>query len=92
MSFKNQPVTYLSAPKDFYAYSNTAANGRPEHLWFPAGPGNANPDAQLDAVYYEGALGAELRAIYEAVASKGEFAGGVMPEVPPVREWVRYDI
>jgi hypothetical protein len=34
-----------------------------------------------------------LQAIYEAVATgQGAFVGGVMPEVPPRREWVRFDI
>lgn len=88
-SFKNQPVTYLGEPKNFHVYPS---NNRAERLWFPQGPPAPNPDVQLEPVFYEGALGAELQGIYEKVAQGGEFAGGVMPEVPPRREWIRFDI
>ena len=91
-AFKNQPVTYLPDPKNFHVYQNAAANNQPEHLWFPAGPPVANADTQLEDVYYEGELGTELRAIYESVASTGAFGAMGMPEVPPRREWVRFDL
>lgn len=78
----------------FHVYQNASNNGQPEHLWFPTGPPPAKPDTQLpeEDVFYSGDLGKELQAIYEAVASQGAFVGGVMPEVPPKREWVRFDI
>lgn len=96
-SFKQQAVTLLSkddGKTSFHVYQNASNNGQPEHLWFPAGPPAANPDTQLreEDVFYSGALGKELQAIYEAVASQGAFVGGVMPEVPPKREWVRFDV
>lgn len=91
-AFKNQRVTYLADDKNFHVYQNAAANNKPEHLWFPAGPPVPNADTQLADVYYEGALGKELQAIYQAVASQGTFGPGGMPEVPPKREWVRFDL
>jgi nucleoporin NUP42 len=97
ISFKNQAVTTLSkddGKPSFHVYQSAANNGQPEHLWFPTGPPPAKKDTQLgeEDVFYSGALGKELQAIYEAVASQGAFVGGVMPEVPPRREWVRFDI
>lgn len=84
-------MTYLGEPKNFHVYQNAAANNQPEHLWFPAGPPVPNADTQLEDVYYEGELGKELQAVYEAVANQGMFGPGGMPEVPPRREWVRFD-
>jgi nucleoporin NUP42 len=83
---------YLGDPKNFHVYENAAANNQPEHLWFPTGPPAANADSQLGDAYYEGELGSQLRSIYEAVAGQGIFGAGGMPEVPPRREWVRFDI
>ena len=96
-SFKNQAVMTISKDEgksSFHVYQNASNNGQPEHLWFPTGPPPAKPDTQLpeEDVFYSGDLGKELQAIYEAVASQGAFVGGVMPEVPPKREWVRFDI
>ena len=97
-SFKNQAVTLISKDEgknSFHVYQNAANNGAPEHLWFPAGPPAPNPDTQLqeEDVFYSGQLGKELQAIYEAVASgQGMFGDGGMPEVPPKREWVRFDV
>jgi nucleoporin NUP42 len=91
-------VTTLSkddGKTSFHVYQNAANNGAPEHLWFPTGPPPAKSDTQLaeEDVFYSGQLGKELQAIYEAVATgQGAFVGGVMPEVPPRREWVRFDI
>jgi len=91
-SFKNQRVTYVGEPKNFHVYQNAAANNQPEHLWFPTGPPVANTDTQLEDVYYEGDLGKELQAIYETVTNQGAFGPGGMPEVPPRREWARFDL
>jgi nucleoporin NUP42 len=94
-SFKNQRTTFLSDPKkNFHVYENAAANNQAERLWFPTGPPVPNPDIQLEDVYYEGALGEQLKGIYEGVAREGVFGlGGMgMPEVPPRREWVRFDL
>jgi nucleoporin NUP42 len=82
-----QPVqSALGQPSQF------AAAAKPNQ-WFPKGPPAPNPDIQLEEVYYEGALGQELSKMYEAVAKDGAFPAGMgMPEVPPRREWVSWEV
>jgi nucleoporin NUP42 len=51
---------------------------------------SAIPDTQApDSVY--GSDTAELEKIYQQVREKGEFPGGVIPEVAPKIEWVGWD-
>jgi nucleoporin NUP42 len=33
----------------------------------------------------------EVRKAYEYLAREGRFEGGMMPAVPPLREWTSYD-
>jgi nucleoporin NUP42 len=37
-------------------------------------------------------LGAALKQVYDFVLENGTFKDGVMPEVPPKREWVNWEL
>lgn len=66
---------------------------RETRVWFPNGaPTAAAPDTEGVAGAYEGDKGAMLRACYEQVRASGEFLNGIMPECPPKREWVSFDL
>lgn len=68
-----------------------------EKIWFPKGPDEKVLDKLGDAVKrldfegeeedYEGGV----QAAYEELYETGEFKDGLLPMVPPKREWVSYD-
>lgn len=57
----------------------------------PDGPPGPNPDVESPPETYE-ALGAALKQVYDYVRETGNFKDGVMPEVPPKREWVNWEL
>ena len=62
-------------------------NGLKTRIWFPAGPPAYDKDTELDDAAYS----PETKAAYEQFVRNGSFAGGVMPVVPPKREWCLFD-
>lgn len=86
-SFKGRPVTYIGDAPHY----RRADEGQPERIWFPDGPPAPNPWAEPPPEAYGGAVGAFEEA-YKFVAERGQFRDGVMPEEPPRREWVRWDL
>lgn len=66
---------------------------RATRVWFANGPPTvAAPDTEGEAAAYEGEKGILLKEVYDHVKTSGEFPGGFMPECPPKREWVSFDL
>jgi nucleoporin NUP42 len=68
-------------------------NGRQEmiweRIWFPTGPPRENLDTEMiDKSVYEDP---ELKETYMAARETGSFPGGIMPLIPPKREWCEWD-
>ena len=94
-AFKNQPVVYKwkvndryqdQAPPDASMDQQIAGFRKPDGTWckilFPGGPPAYNKDTEPDPAQYN----ASVKAAYEQMAATGRFPGGIMPEVPPMRE------
>ncbi|KAF2169592.1 hypothetical protein M409DRAFT_52123 [Zasmidium cellare ATCC 36951] len=63
-------------------------------IWFPTGAPEAKDASYAEAAspdVYEGQLGETLKSLYEFVAMNATFKDGIMPEVPPKREWITWD-
>ncbi|KAK4992480.1 hypothetical protein LTR66_006269 [Elasticomyces elasticus] len=104
LRFKNQRVEYIDALDDDknpipgarnpHYLLGVDQNRNPEYqrIWCPLGEPK---DAQGAAEYVEPppeAYTKEHEKAYEWMREKGEFLGGVMPLMPPRREWIRWDI
>ncbi|KAJ3560897.1 hypothetical protein NPX13_g9143 [Xylaria arbuscula] len=94
-AFKNQPVVYKwkvndryqdQAPPDASMDQQVPGFRKPNGTWckilFPGGPPAYNKDTEPDPAQYD----ANVKAAYEQMAATGRFQGGIMPEVPPMRE------
>ena len=82
---------------DFDKYTYDRPDGRgPERIWFPKASAedavqklaNALLDFQADDVEYTD----DVKNQYKTLFEQGSFAGGRVPLVPPMREWIAYDI
>ncbi|EME40011.1 hypothetical protein DOTSEDRAFT_74769 [Dothistroma septosporum NZE10] len=63
-----------------------------ERIWFPHNNyGKENPDAEPPREVLESELGRHLKELYDFVKTNGAFKDGVVPEIPPKREWVSWD-
>ncbi|KAK3700208.1 hypothetical protein LTR37_016087 [Vermiconidia calcicola] len=85
--FKGRPVTY-EGNLPFYNNPNT---GKKERIWMPDGAPGPNPDVEVAPETYE-ALGAVIKQVYDYMRQNGTFKDGVVPEVPPKREWVDWNL
>lgn len=65
--------------------------GKQERIWMPDGAPGPNPDVEAPPEVYE-ALGSALKQVYDYVRDAGSFKDGIIPEVPPKREWVSWDL
>jgi len=79
--FKGRRVVYR---KDDPGFED---RGRPwQRIWCPSGfPFRA--DTEMDASLYN----ENVEAAYKYLRQNGSFQGGVMPLIPPKREWCRFD-
>lgn len=86
-SFKSRPVRYIDGAPCYQRQDQEWVR-----IWFPDGP-SASTDRgiEMDESVYA-SMGSALEEAYKIVQEQGVFPGGVMPEVPPKREWVRWDI
>ena len=98
-NFKGRQVTYrplekkdghVEDKKEYPFYMNPATN-KQERVWLPDGAPGPNPDVEAPPETYE-ALGSALKQLYDFVLEQGTFKDGVMPEVPPKREWVNWEL
>jgi nucleoporin NUP42 len=94
--FKGRPVTYSQVK----GYRNDPTDktdvpvimnrdGSPIKIWFPLGPGKHTPDTEVEdpAVYND----AKVQAAWAPFLGTGKFTDGVMPLVPPKRDWCLWD-
>ncbi|KAL9118084.1 MAG: hypothetical protein Q9187_005373 [Circinaria calcarea] len=80
--WKGQPVTYIDNEPCY-----RRADGSWEKIWFPNGaPVWKKPPDLPDDTYDEA-----TKASYLYMREHGTFKDGVMPELPPKREWCRWD-
>ena len=89
-TWKGRQVTY---EKDLPFYRND--QGKQERIWLPDGQDDVIGsviDVEAPPGTYDDALGAALKQVYDFVRDKGMFKDGVVPEIPPKREWVRWDL
>jgi nucleoporin NUP42 len=90
-----QPLTSLKGQRIFYqdslAFYNNPQTGKMERVWNPEGAPGPNPDVEASPETYE-ALGVALQQVYDYVRANGHFKDGIMPEVPPKREWVDWEL
>ena len=98
-AFKGRPVTYqrlekiqgkIEDKKEYPFYHNPSTN-KLERIWLPEGPPGPNPDVEASPETYE-VLGAALKQLYDFVRDSGTFKDGLVPEVPPKREWVNWEL
>lgn len=81
--FKGKPVLYQNNLPGV-----RALDGGWKRVWFPDGPPNYNKDTELpDEAYDE-----KSKLQWHAFTQKGQFEGGLMPELPPKREFCLWDI
>ena len=62
-------------------------DGAWEKIWFPDGGPNFTKTPELP----EGTYDAGVREAYAFMREKGAFKDGIMPELPPRREWCRWE-
>ncbi|KOS17812.1 Nucleoporin-like protein 2 [Escovopsis weberi] len=80
--FKDQPVTYKDGQPGIRSF-----DGAWSKIWFPNGPPGYNKDTELPLdAYDEG-----MKAMWMQFAQTGQFANGVIPELPPPRECTQWD-
>ena len=80
--FKGKRVVYHG---DDAGFQN--ALGKWERIWCPKGFPVSHADTEMDGSLYDEAT----EAAYMHLRQTGSFAGGVMPMLPPKREWCSYD-
>ncbi|KAL1892361.1 hypothetical protein Sste5346_007099 [Sporothrix stenoceras] len=63
------------------------SDGKPAKVWFPQGapPFNEDTERKPRSIYTD--AGSAVQQQYSTFMSTGRFAVGMMPEVPPLREW-----
>lgn len=84
-------LTYYEVPNHDAKDRNAKKRVR---IWFPTGPPETKDASYAEAAspeVYEGQLGATLKSLYEFVATNKAFKDGIMPEIPPKREWITWD-
>jgi nucleoporin NUP42 len=92
-TYRGQPVTYVN---------NTPCYRRPdtrelEKIWFPNGAAGADvqglnrDDKVRDCEGPPEAYTEDVLAEYRYLFEKGQWRGGKVPLVPPLREWAVYD-
>ena len=81
-SWNDKPITFIDNEPCY-----KRPDGSWEKVWFPNGAPvfNKTPELPLE-MYDEG-----TKENYMFLREKGSFRGGVMPDLPPRREWCRWD-
>ena len=81
-TWNNKPVTYIDEEPCF-----KSPEGYWTKIWFPDGPPVFKKSEELpEEVYDEGA-----KENYRHLKEHGVFLGGLIPELPPRREWVGWN-
>jgi nucleoporin NUP42 len=80
--FKGKPVVYKEGEAGV-----RHRDGTWEKIWFPDGPPPPYKDTELDDSVYTD----EVQEAYVHMRETGSFRDGVMPLIPPKREWCTFD-
>ncbi|OCK80667.1 hypothetical protein K432DRAFT_442969 [Lepidopterella palustris CBS 459.81] len=103
-SFKGQPVRYINNLPYYQRHASTGfspakdAKENWERIWCTEGRGAANQPVEGRPEEYAGEVGKALEVAYRVVKETGRFpvdesvGYAIMPEVPPRREWVGFDL
>jgi nucleoporin NUP42 len=92
--FKGRAVTYVQPAGPGNEQKKAVPmvrlpDGSLSKVWFPDGAPTYTPDTEAkDQGVYQTA---EVQESWRTFRSQGLFADGVMPEVPPMREWCTWD-
>ncbi|KID78620.1 Nucleoporin AMO1 [Metarhizium brunneum] len=81
-AFKGKPVTYKDGKPGIRAFDGTWTR-----IWFPDGAPGYYKDTELSVEAFD----EQSLAQWAAFAQTGQFAEGIMPELPPPRECTRWD-
>ena len=81
-TWKGQPVSYID---DEPCYKDSDGNWR--KIWFSHGPPVFTKTPQMPEENYN----VSIKDVYSFAKEHGVFKNGVMPEVPPKREWCDWD-
>ena len=83
-TWKGRPVTYNEDDEAFFR----ASDGISQRIWFPNGaPAFPNSGYVPDDAYDD-----DIRERYESLMRTGTFKDGLMPLLPPKREWCNWDL
>ena len=85
--FKGKPVAYAPAQDGKTHPAVRNFDGSMSRIWFPDGPPGYNKDTELPDDKYD----AREKGLWQAFVQTGKFAGGVMPELPPKREFCTWE-
>ena len=84
-TFKGKPVRYRGESREPWTVENGSWSKR---IWCPKGfPAAGNTETEAEASKYT----AEIEAAYSHLRLAGEFQGGVIPIIPPKKEWSSYE-
>nr|POE98321.1 nucleoporin amo1 [Quercus suber] len=89
LKWKGLPVRYDAQGAPLYQDPNT---GRTERIWIEKGPPPSHPDFEGPAEAYQGETGHVLKGMYDFLRETNTFKDGLIPEIPPKREWIRWDV
>lgn len=80
--FKGMRVSYKADEAGF-----TGRSGAWQKIWFPQGPPAPYKDTEMEDSKYEGSV----KSSYMSLPQSNSFPDGIMPLVPPRREWCTFD-
>lgn len=83
-TWKGRPVTYNEDDEAFFR----ASDGNSQRIWFP----NGAPTLSNSSYVPDDAYDNDTRERYESLMRTGLFKDGVMPLLPPKREWCNWDL
>lgn len=89
LKWKGRPVQYNGDSVPFYQHPGT---GKRERIWIEKGQPPSHPDFEGVIEAYEGERGTMLKTIYDFLGETGTFKDGLVPEIPPKRDWIRWDV
>ena len=82
--FKGKQVRYRGEAREPWIIENGTWSKK---IWCPKGFPAANTETEVDASRYT----TEIKAAYSHLRLDGEFQDGVMPMIPPRKEWSSYE-
>ena len=102
-TWKGFRVQYINSQPHYQCASTSGFSGGDtnqswERIWFPDGYPGPYPAAEDKPEKYEGERGKFLEEVYKICRETGKFSVdaalgmSVLPEIPPKREWIRWDI